>query len=40
MEHALGLQLHRVNKRKEREDGYEGFTTLWVRRATGLSTDP
>jgi hypothetical protein len=40
MEHALGLQLHRVNRRKEREDGYEGFTTLWVRRATGLTTDP
>lgn len=40
MEHALGLQLHRVNRRREKEEGYEGFATMWVRRATGLTTDP
>jgi hypothetical protein len=32
--HDIGLRLHRANRRQEREQGYEGFTTLWVRRVT------
>jgi uncharacterized coiled-coil DUF342 family protein len=35
LEHDIGLKLHRANKKREREEGYEGFTTLWVRRVTG-----
>jgi hypothetical protein len=34
MEHEVGLRMHRAQRRKEREEGYEGFTTLWVRRVT------
>ncbi|KAF2673970.1 hypothetical protein BT63DRAFT_172447 [Microthyrium microscopicum] len=34
LEHDIGLKLHRANKKREREEGYEGFTTLWVRRVT------
>jgi hypothetical protein len=34
-EHEVGLKMHRAQRRKEREEGYEGFTTLWVRRVTG-----
>jgi hypothetical protein len=34
LEHDVGLRMHRAQRRKEREEGYEGFTTLWVRRVT------
>jgi hypothetical protein len=34
LEHEVGLRMHRAQRRKEREEGYEGFTTLWVRRVT------
>jgi hypothetical protein len=33
-EHDIGLKLHRAQRRAERDEGYEGFTTLWVRRVT------
>jgi hypothetical protein len=33
-EHDVGLKLHRAQRRREAEEGYEGFTTLWVRRVT------
>jgi hypothetical protein len=33
-EHDIGLKLHRAQRRREQEEGYEGFTTLWVRRVT------
>jgi hypothetical protein len=34
-EHEVGLKLHRAQRRREESEGYEGFTTLWVRRVTG-----
>jgi hypothetical protein len=34
LEHDVGLRLHRAQRRHEREEGYEGFNTLWVRRVT------
>lgn len=34
-EHDIGLKLHRAQRRREEDEGYEGFTTLWVRRVTG-----
>jgi hypothetical protein len=33
-EYKIGLKLHRSQKKKEEEEGYEGFSTLWVRRVT------
>lgn len=34
MEHHIGLKLHRAQRKREEEDGYEGFATMWVRRVT------
>lgn len=34
MEHEIGLKLHRAQRKREAEDGYEGFATMWVRRVT------
>ena len=33
-EHEVGLQLHRAQKKKDREDCYENPTGLWIKRVT------
>jgi predicted nucleic acid-binding Zn-ribbon protein len=33
-EHDLGLQLHRAQKKRDRENCYENPTGLWIKRVT------
>jgi len=33
-EHEVGLRLHRVHKRRDKDDNYEHPTGLWIKRVT------
>ena len=36
-EHDVGLRLHRVQKKKDRDEMYENPTGLWIRRITSYN---
>ena len=36
-EHDVGLRLHRVQKKKDRDEMYENPTGLWIRRITNYN---
>jgi len=38
-EHEVGLRLHRVQRKKDRDDNYDTPTGLWIKRVTSYQVD-